>query len=307
MLKTGFSLVITLFTLSALVAQDYKMELWQDNIPNNMETGENETWDTTDLIRVGNVQKPAISVYLPPERVATGQAVVICPGGGYTYLSYQWEGVEIAKWLNSNGIAAIVLKYRIPFTKNNIIGHMSPLIDAKRAMRLVRYNAYKWNIDKNKIGIMGFSAGGHLASTLAVYYDEKDEFVTDEIDNISSKPNFAILIYPVISMYKPNVHMGSRINLIGENPDKELIDRYATHLHVSEKTPPAFLVHSSDDVVVPVENSILFYKALVDKGVPAELHIYPYGGHGYSLGLGQHFLNSFTDRCIDWLKWLDIQ
>ena len=281
--------------------------LWEGTVPNNRVTDESEIWDTSDLVRVRNVQIPDIAVYLPPKRVSTGQAVVICPGGGYGVLSYQWEGIEVAKWLNSKGIAGIILKYRLPYSSNNIIRYESPLLDAKRAMRLVRYHADKWNIDKNNIGILGFSAGGHLASSLLTQFDEGIADSKDPVDKVSSRPDFGVLLYPVISMYVPDVHMGSRINLLGEEPGEDLLRRFSGHLNIQDNTPQVFLVHSSDDGAVPVSNSIMFYKALQEKGISAELHIYPFGGHGYSLGLEQEYLNSWTDRCIDWLNWITKQ
>lgn len=280
------------------------LKLYEGEIPNNKITGETEKWDTTDLVRVGNVQVPDIAIYLPPKRVATGQAIVICPGGGYGRLSYQWEGIEIAKWFNSNGIAAFILKYRLPYTSNNIVSYKSPLLDAKRALRLVRFNAEKWNINPDQIGIMGFSAGGHLASTLLTQFDAGDSSASDEVEKLSSRPDFGILIYPVISMYEPNVHKGSRDNLLGKGAGDELKDKFSSHLNVSASTPPTFLVHAADDRAVPLENSLLFAKALSEKKVPVEMHIYPFGGHGFSMGLHQKHVFSWTERCIDWMKWL---
>ena len=291
-----------------LNAQDYKLNLWENGkIPNNKETELTEKWDTTDLIRVSNVQVPDIAVYLPPKRVATGQVVIICPGGGYKYLSYQWEGIEIAKWFNSNGIAAVILKYRLPYTSNNIVSYKSPLLDAQRAVRLVRFNAENWNIDTDKIGIMGFSAGGHLASTLITHFDYGLSDSEDNIDKISCRPDFAILMYPVISMYEPNVHMGSRTNLLGKDPSDDLLKEFSNEYQVKEDTPPTFLVHASNDGAVPPANSVLFFNALKEKGISTEMHIYPYGGHGFSLGLNIYHLSNWTEQCIDWLNYLIVQ
>jgi len=301
-----YKLLILFLLVSILLhSQDYKINLWNGKVPNNKETKESEKWDTTDFVRVSNVQIPDIAVYLPSKRIATRQAVVICPGGAYMRLAYQWEGIEIAKWLNSKGIAAIILKYRLPVSSNNIVSYESPLLDAKRALRLVRYNASKWNIDTAKVGIMGFSAGGHLAASLVTHFDYGNPFSDDPIERLSSRPNFAILMYPVISMYEPDVHKGSRENLLGKNPSEELLKNFSNEFQVKSDTPPVFIVHASDDKTVPVNNSLLFYKALIDKGISAEMHIYPFGGHGFSLGLDKEYLNSWTDRCIDWLKWLN--
>lgn len=300
-------IVIGFCSFINISAQDYTLNLWENDIPNNKETGEEEKWVVTDVARVSNVQNPNIAVYLPPKKVATGQAVIICPGGAYKLLSYQWEGIEVAKMFNSHGIAAIILKYRLPNSSNNIVSYKSPLLDAQRAMRMVRFHAEEWNVKADKIGIMGFSAGGHLASTLLTKYDEGDENADNVIDKLGCRPDFGILMYPVISMFEPEVHMGSRINLLGEDASEELLTKFSAHLQVTDDTPPTFLVHSSNDRGVPVKNSTLFYNALINKGVMAEMHIYPFGGHGYSLGLQQHYLNSWTDRCIDWLNYLNTE
>jgi acetyl esterase/lipase len=251
------------------------------------------------------VQEPDIAVFLPSKQNATGQAVIICPGGGYEYLSYDWEGTDFAKLLNANGIAAFVLKYRLPVSKSNVIPRLSPLMDAQRAMRMVRANADKWNIKKDNIGIMGFSAGGHLASTLATRFDEGNKNAADTIEQQSCRPDFAVLVYPVISMSKSIMHAGSRNNLIGEHPDSSLAKEYSGELQVTKNTPPTFLVHTIDDNAVPVENSLLFYQAMKDHGVSGELHVYPHGGHGFSLGIGKGYLETWTDRLIDWLRSLN--
>jgi acetyl esterase/lipase len=286
-------------------AQSFTLPLWTREIPNNKKTNEVEVRDSSDAIRVSNVQVPDITVYLPTKIFATGQAVVICPGGGYVRLAYDKEGLDIAKWLNSKGIAAIVLKYRLPISSNNIVGYKSPLLDVKRAMRIVRYYASNWNIEKNKIGVMGFSAGGHLASTLGTHFDYGNPNAIDEIDRMSSRPDFMILCYPVITFTKPFMHRGSRDALLGKNPDSSLVNLYSNELQIKEDTPPTFIVHADDDGTVPVENSLVFYEALRQKKIPAEIHIYPEGGHGFGLALGRGHLESWTDRCIDWLRWLD--
>jgi acetyl esterase/lipase len=290
-----------------LHAQELTMPLWKaGQVPYYKKTDEKEIRDSGETIKILKVQSPDITVYMPAKRTATGQAVIICPGGGYTYLSYNWEGSDPARWLNSKGIAAIVLKYRLPNSKSLTTPHAAPLADAKRAMRMVRFYADKWHINRNKIGIMGFSAGGHLASTLATHFDAGDSHATDSIEQLSSRPDFAILVYPVISMMKPNVHGGSRNNLIGENADSSLLKLYSNELRVTKETPTCFLVHATDDKTVPVTNSILFYQALVANGVPAEMHIFPKGGHGFGLGLGKGSVESWTALCIDWLRSLNV-
>ncbi len=297
------ALVATLIT-SVSLAQNLTVPLWETDPPNYQESGEVTIWDTSDIVRVRNVQKPDIAVFLPSKKNATGEAVVICPGGGYRILAYDWEGSDIARWLNSNGIAAFVLKYRLPGSKSNIEPHLSPLMDAQRAMRMVRSRASKWNVDPNKVGIMGFSAGGHLASTLSTHYDSGDPGNSDPVEQMSCRPDFSILVYPVISFKGLYSHSGSRASLLGENPDKELVEYYSNELQVTEDTPPAILIHSDDDKAVPVENSIAYFKALRAHGLTSEMHIYPYGGHGYSLAIGQGHLETWPDRVIQWIRYI---
>ncbi len=295
-------LTILFFITNNFLAQDFVLPLWKNNIPNQNNVKVKEVTDTTGIILIRKVDKPGIEVYLPSKKYATGKAVIVIPGGGYSVLAYHWEGTDIARWLSSNGIAAIVLKYRLPHTKNNIKGYLSPLLDAKRAIRLTRYNAAKWNINKDKIGVIGFSAGGHLAATLGTHFDEKNIFVPNQIDTISCKPNFMILMYPVITFREPYLHKGSRHFLIGDSPDTSLINYFSNELHVDKNTPPTFLVHAEDDKPVPVENSLMFYRELKKYNVPAELHIYPTGGHGFSLALGKGHLEMWKEECLDWLK-----
>ena len=304
-MKTHIFYTILLVLLTVAQSQNFHLPLWEDKIPNFQRTDEKEVRDTTDIVRISYVQNPSLEVYLPAKKNATGQAVVICPGGGYWILAYDWEGSDIAKWLNSRGIAAVVLKYRLPVSKSNIIRHQSPLLDAKRAMRQVRYHAGEWNIKPDKIGIMGFSAGGHLASTLGTHFDLGSADKNDPVESQSSRPDFMILVYPVITFTQPFMHKGSKDALLGESPDTELIANFSNELQVKENTPPTFIIHAGDDKGVPVENSLVFYQALKDKGVPAEMHIYPEGGHGFSLAIGRYYLESWTERCIDWLQRLN--
>ena len=304
-MKIFIACFAALFFFQLTKAQDMTIPLWPaGKVPNYQKTDEVEKMESTDIIRISKVQAPEIVVFLPSKKTATGQAVIICPGGGYAYLSYNWEGTDVAKFLNAKGITAVVLKYRLPNSKSNITPNLSPLMDAKRAMRIVRANADKWNIKKNNIGIMGFSAGGHLASTLATHFDEGDKQSQDSIEQQSSRPDFAVLIYPVISMTKKIMHTGSRNNLIGEHPDSTLANLYSNELQVTKQTPPTFLLHATDDKTVPVENSLLFYQALKDSGVPAEMHIFPTGGHGFGLGLGKGSLEIWPDLLVEWMKGL---
>lgn len=287
------------------MAQTTTLPLWPaGKVPNFQKTDEVEITESTDIVRISKVQTPDMAVFLPSKKTATGQAVIICPGGGYAYLSYNWEGTDIAKLLNAKGIAAIVLKYRLPNSKSNITSYLSPLMDAKRAIRMVRSYADQWNIKKDNIGIMGFSAGGHLASTLATHFDEGDKTAKDSVEQQSSRPDFAVLIYPVISMNPQITHMGSHNNLLGSHPDSALTNLYSNELQVTAQTPPTFLVHATDDKTVPVENSLLFYQALKNHNVSAEMHIFPKGGHGFGLGLGKGYLETWPDLLVEWMRSL---
>ena len=260
-----------------------------------------------DILRISNVQNPTLEVFLPAKKTATGQAVVICPGGGYSILAYDWEGIDIAKWYNAQGIAAVVLKYRLPKSITLIKPEIAPLQDAQRAIRLVRHNAKKWNVDPTQIGVMGFSAGGHLASTLGTHFAENvlgDS--KDSINSLSARPDFMVLIYPVITFDKKHYHGGSKNNLIGKNASQKLIDHYSNDLQVSSDTPTTFLLHTTDDKAVPVANSLLFYQALKRNGVAVEMHIYPEGGHGFGLGIGRGHLQQWPDRLKQWLNHIKI-
>ncbi|MEM8895012.1 MAG: alpha/beta hydrolase [Bacteroidota bacterium] len=286
-----YTLIIPiLFVATSIYAQHAKIPLWGNEVPNAKPSEQKEVSDTSNIVRISHVQDPTIEVYLPAKRNATGQAVIICPGGGYSKLAYDWEGIDVAKLLNSHGIAGIVLKYRLPDDDSNMEPHKSPLMDAKQAMSIVRSSAEQWNIDPEKVGIMGFSAGGHLAATLGTHFDAL------------TRPDFMILIYPVISFDESIAHMGSRRNLIGEQPTAELIEYYSNETQVTSDTPPTFLLHASDDKSVPVDNSLVFYKALIEKGIQAEMHIYPEGGHGFGLAVGQGYLATWPDRLIDWIQ-----
>lgn len=289
---------------SISLAQNTNLPLWEGDPPNYTETGEVTIWDTSDIVRVRNVQKPDIAVFLPSKKNATGEAVIICPGGGYRILAYDWEGTDVARWLNSKGIAAFVLKYRLPESESNIIPYKSPLLDAQRAMRLVRFNAEKWNLDPGKIGIMGFSAGGHLASTLSTHFDAGDPDSSDPVEQQSCRPDFSILMYPVISFSDEFTHQGSREALLGKDPDPDLVRNFSNELQVTTDTPPAILIHSADDQGVPVQNSLTYYKSLQENQISSELHVYPYGGHGYSLAIGQGHLSTWPDRVIEWIHYL---
>lgn len=306
MKKLCLLLLLFLLQFSLVYGQSDLIPLWPNGIPNSQESDQSESVERDDFTWIENVNEPTLEVFLPPKGIATGQGVVICPGGGYRGVAYDIEGTEIAKFLNTKGIAGFVLKYRMPGSESVVIRNEAPLQDAKRALRTVRANAEEWNLTENKIGVMGFSAGGHLASTLGTHYNHEDPFEPlDPIDSISSRPDFMILVYPVITMKSPHTHQGSKNNLLGENPDQELVEYYSNETQVTSETPPTFIVHTSDDQVVPVENSLLFYEALNDNGVPAEMHIYPKGAHGFNLGLGHGHLEGWTVRLYDWLQYIN--
>jgi acetyl esterase/lipase len=300
-----FFLILCLFYFSNMKGQNYSIPLYNGAIPNSRDKGGKEKIEYQDITVISNVQVPGIDVFLPTKRFATGQAVVICPGGGYWILAYDLEGTDIAKYLNSIGVAAIVLKYRLPTYGNTTEPDKVPLMDAQRAMRIVRYNSKKWNINPEKIGIMGFSAGGHLASTLGTHFDYGNKTSPDSLERISCRPDFMILMYPVISFTDPNTHTGSRDALLGPNPDKEQLNYYSNELQVKSDTPPAFFVHADNDTGVPVENTLLMYKALRAKKIPAELHILSEGEHGFGLGTGNDHINSWTNSLKLWLNWLN--
>ncbi|HUV01459.1 MAG TPA: alpha/beta hydrolase [Bacteroidales bacterium] len=304
----AIAIIAGLLSISLTIsAQDYRLPLYSGTIPNSKETGHVEKIEKNEITVISNVQIPDITVYLPSKRFATGQAIVICPGGGYWILAYDLEGTDIARYLNSIGVAAIVLKYRLPTYGNCVIPHKAPLMDAQRSMRLVRFNAARWNIDPDKIGIMGFSAGGHLASTLGTHFDYGNPAATDSVEEMSCRPDFMVLMYPVITFTDPVMHTGSRDALLGKDPDRTLAEYYSNELQVKDDTPPAFFVHADNDTGVPVENSLLLYKALRSKRIPAELHILSEGDHGFGLGVGNDHVASWTVSLKLWLKWLDMK
>jgi acetyl esterase/lipase len=247
---------------------------------------------------VGNetIDIPTLTAYLSPKDKMTGAAIIVCPGGGYTHLA-DHEGRPVAEWLNSLGVTAFVLKYRLGPRYH----HPAPMQDAARAIRIVRARAAEWSLDPQRIGILGFSAGGHLASTAGTHFDSGNPNAADAIERVSSKPNLMILIYPVITM-RDKTHAGSRKNLLGDDPAPELVTLLSNDEQVTKETPPAFLVHTSNDDAVPVENSLLFVNALRRASVPFEFHLYERGPHGFGLGGKDPILATWPDRCAGWLR-----
>lgn len=300
--KFIYIFVIIQLCIMELTAQTNTIKLWQGDIPGAKKSAdyiEKTTGGNGEIVRIGKISAPELTVYLPKPEIATGSAVLIIPGGGYSIVAIDHEGFEVAKWLNTLGIAGIVLKYRLPsdvIMDNKSIG---PLQDAQEAMRVIRRNAEKWNLKTDKIGVIGFSAGGHLASTLSTHYDEK---VYELKDNTSARPDFSILIYPVITFDAAFTHKGSRNNLIGENPSEDQVKKFSNELQVNSQTPPAFLVHSSNDEAVPVQNSMLYYQQLQKNKVQAEMHIFQKGGHGYGLAKNRGTESGWPALCANWLK-----
>jgi acetyl esterase/lipase len=286
-MRSRFSPFLFLFamTVSTTLAQTV-VPLWNGTAPQSHGTTPNDI--------------PSLTVFLPESVSQATSAVVICPGGGYAGLAIDHEGINEAKWFQERGVAAFVLKYRLP---TNGYRHPVPLLDAQRAIRLVRSHAADWHINTAKVGVMGFSAGGHLASTLETHFDAGNASATDTVDKQSCRPDFAVLVYAVISMKDGVTHQGSKLNLLGPNPDPALVASLSNETQVTPQTPPTLLVHAMDDGAVPIENSRLMLAALQKAGVPSALQEYPHGGHGF--GYGNKPDNSppgWLDKAYDWLK-----
>lgn len=274
-------LFLCLFFMNLAQAQDV-IPLYPDGIPNSKPGPDEEKRVVRDngTVIVSGISHPTMTVFIPKEPSPTGTAVIIFPGGGYHINAIKHEGLDIAEALNEWGITAFVVKYRIPNDATMINKEIGPLQDAQQAIFTVRKNARKWNIDPSRIGIMGFSAGGHLASTAATHYKKA---VIEKNNEVSLRPDFLVLGYPVISFSDSIGHIGSRNNLLGKSPSPEKIAEYSNELHVTAETPPTFIIHASDDKGVLPANSIAFFERLLKHNVPAELHIYEKGGHGFGM------------------------
>ena len=304
-MKQKIYYILLLLSISFPIHAQEFVPLWPDeNIPNYQKSEESEYIPKRNIIFIQKVQKPSLEIYLPAKQNSNGKAILILPGGGYSGVAYDWEGTDYAKWLNSQGVAAFVLKYRMPQAASVITSYKAPIQDAQRAMRYIRYHSERFHIQKDQVGVIGSSAGGHLASTLGThttnYYTSKDE-----IDKETFEPNFMMLIYPVISMNEGITHKGSRNNLLGKSPDENLIEQFSNELNVNENTSQTFIIHSGNDKVVLVENSIQFYQKLIEHNIPTTMHIFPKGGHGYSLGLRNSNAPDWTPLANDWLKTLN--
>jgi acetyl esterase/lipase len=277
------------------------LPLYPNGIPNSKPVPDTESSATNDgIVIVSNVSRPSLTVYLPDKSTSTGEAIIVVPGGGYHILAAGHEGVDIAKHLNERGIAAFVLKYRIPDTTWMIKPETGPIQDAQRAIQIVRENVKKWNLNKDKIGMLGFSAGGHLVSTVATHYNKA--YISNK-KKINLRPDFVALIYPVISFVDSSMHIGSAENLLGKNASLEKRQEFSAELNISPETPPTFLVHAKDDPV-SVRNTILYADSLNAKGVFSEVVLYESGGHGFGL-VNKTSDISWPEKLHEWMKKLD--
>lgn len=287
-------LMLGLQMLSVQVKAQDTLALYNGKVPNSRQSKLAPLPGKLSLGMVYRVVRPSLEIYLPEAGTANGTAVLVCPGGSYKVLTYNGEGVSTAKAFAKRGITAFVLKYRLPDDSMMVDKTIGPLQDAQQAMKLIRENAAKWKLNINKIGVAGFSAGGHLASTLATHYSKS---VIENANNTSLRPDFVILVYPVISMKDSLTHADSRRNLLGNKPSQQLINLYSNELQVTADTPPTYLTHAGDDRLVDVDNSIAYYEKLRHMKVPAEMHLFPKGGHGFIFGMP-----GWTVPLFDWMK-----
>jgi acetyl esterase/lipase len=298
-MKTIPCFLLILLSPPVIHAQEV-INLYPGTVPNSKTTREAENNSLPSNGMYNRVTKPTLEIYLPEKEKASGTAVIICPGGGYSVIVYQGEGVNTAKEFAKNGVVAFVLKYRLPDDSTMLNKSIGPLQDVQQAIKIVRENASQWGIDSNKVGIMGFSAGGHLAATAATH------FATSYIQNSNAtnlRPDFQILVYPVTSMQDNLTHKDSRRKLLGSQPSQETIDLFSNELQVTKNTPPAYLTHAADDVTVDVDNSIAYFEKLRHQKVDVEMHIFPKGGHGFIFRQKGWMLPLFQWMKVN--KWLN--
>ena len=291
--------ILSLCFVTSIHAQEI-IEIYPGKIPGATVAASKITNDTKYPGMIRQSVIPTIQVLLPAKEKANGTAVLIIPGGGYSVIVYEGEGVGTAKRFAENGITAFVLKYRLPNDSFSVDKSIAPLQDAQQAMKYIRENAGKWNVDVRKIGVVGFSAGGHLASTLATHFNKS---YVDNPQNTNLRPDFQVLVYPVITMQENLTHKDSRKKLLGSEPSKEKVDLFSNELQVNDSTPPAYLTHTADDNVVDVDNSINYFEALRKRKIAVEMHIYPKGGHGFIFRQP-----SWMDTLLQWMKnnkWLN--
>jgi acetyl esterase/lipase len=271
------------------------MKLWPKGTPGQVVAPKPE--EIFEGRRVRFVSEPTLTIYPAVKEQNTGVAVVICPGGGYGIEAMDHEGYEVAEFFQKHGITGIVLKYRLPY------GHSEmPLQDAQQAIRMARFHAEEWSINPQKVGIAGFSAGGHLASTVSTHFDSGNKNSAEPIEKQSSRPDFSILLYPVVTFKEEWGHMGSRENLIGKTNDWKIIEKFCNELHVTNETPPAFIALADDDTAVKPRNSIEYYSALKREGIPSELHIFKEGGHGFGMHKTGKAHDQWPLMVVEWLK-----
>lgn len=290
-------IIFSLFLAPAFAQQT--IPLYNGIIPNSITTPNEEYANTSQFYF--KVTQPTLSIYLPEKGIANGTAVIICPGGGYGGLSMKHEGWDVAENFKRIGVAAFILKYRLPGDATMKDKSIGPLQDAQRAIQIVREKAIEWNINPGKIGIIGFSAGGHLASTAETHFNKS---YIKNVKGTSLRPDFSILVYPVISFADSLTHQGTRNALIGKNPTDENVKKFSNELRVTPETPPTFLIHAEDDKIVSVKNSIVFFEALLQNKVPGGMHIFPKGDHGFFL---EPALSGWFNYCALWLRengWL---
>lgn len=295
-------ILFALFSAMQITAQETFL-LYNGAIPNSKPSVNKEKTTNNGVLIISNVSVPTLTVYKPKKQSKQKSAIIICPGGGYGVLAAGHEGADVAKALNDMGIIAFVLKYRLPNDTIMQDKSIAPLQDIQRAFQIVRERAHEWDIDSAKIGVMGFSAGGHLAATASTQYKRE---VIDNPKHTSLRPDFSILLYPVISFTENLTHMGSRENLIGKNPSEAAIKLYSNELQVTRDTPPAFLVHAADDGAVPIGNSIAYYEALQKNRVYSEMLLYPHGEHGFGMN-NKSTADKWMDNLKNWMiagKWL---
>lgn len=285
-MRTLLTFLLIAFSLPSIVSAEPKTELlWPEGAPNKLGDQPKD--------------KPSLIIYLPEEEKRNGCGVVVLPGGGYGGLAMDHEGHQIARWLNSFGVAAFICDYR---HRGKGYGHPAPLQDAQRAIRTVRARAEEFGVKPDRVGILGFSAGGHLCSTALTHFDKGKADADDKIQRVSCRPDFGVLCYAVIALDQPFTHMGSQHNLLGKDASKELIESLSNEKQVTSETPPTFLWHTEEDTAVPPENSIVFYLAMVKNKVPGELHIYQKGQHGIGLGANVAGASDWPNACQRWLK-----
>lgn len=284
--------LLFLMSLPALASESI-IPLWPEGVPGAKAVPA----EIDDAGRITHVSVPTLTVVAPAVDRANGTAVIVCPGGGYRFLSFDREGEQYAAWLSHHGITAFILKSRLAD-----FGHPAPLQDVLRAIRLVRSRAFEFSVGPDRIGVIGSSAGGHLAASASTLFDDPAGRTGAALDSVSARPDFAILLYPVITMEEPDVHAGSREALLGSNPSAEMRAALSLDTRVTTATPPTLLIHTQEDKAVPIGNSLSYFAALTRAGVPAELYAFQSGTHGMGMNLGNGTASDWPERAAEWLR-----